>query len=160
MRGLSELVVVQLVSRAKYLSLSEQRPWGALYGALPGELQGSDRAEIWAILQLLERTPGDLVVGTDCDYLVKCFHKRWWARKGCFKNGDLWCRIGTALNRKRKVIVYKVGAHVLAPDSPLELAMSLLTLLLRKGPFSMRSRFWQSAYRGSSIPRPYRLFPN
>ena len=96
--------------------------WGALYGPLPGELQGSDRAEIWDLLQLLERTLGDLVVGTDCDYLVKCFHKRWWARKGCFKNGDLWCRIGTALNRRRKVIVYKVRAHVLAPDSPLDLA--------------------------------------
>ena len=87
-----------------------------------GELQGSDRAEILALLQLMERTLGDLVVGTDCDYLVRCFHKRWWARKGCFKNGDLWCRIGTALNRRRKVIVYKVKAHVLAPDSPLELA--------------------------------------
>ena len=96
--------------------------WGALYGPLPGELQGSDRAEIWALLQLLERTLGDLVVGTDCDYLVKCFHKRWWARKGSFKNGDLWSRIGTALNRKREVTVYKVRAHVLAPDSPLDLA--------------------------------------
>ena len=51
--------------------------WGASNGPLPGELQGSDRAEIWALLQLLERTLGDLVVGTDCDYLVKCFHKRW-----------------------------------------------------------------------------------
>ena len=50
------------------------------------------------------RTLGDLVIGTDCDYLVKCFHRRWWARKGCFKNGDLWCRIG-ALNRRRKVVV-------------------------------------------------------
>ena len=95
---------------------------GDLFGPLPGELQGSDRAEIWALLQLLERTLGDLVVGTDCDYLVKCFHKRWWARKGCFKNGDLWSRIGTALNRKREVTVYKVRAHVLAPDSPLDLA--------------------------------------
>ena len=92
--------------------------WGALYGPLPGELQGSDRAEIWALLQLLERTLGDLVVGTDCDYLVRCFHKRWWARKGSFKNGDLWSRIGTALNRKREVTV----SHVLAPDSPLDLA--------------------------------------
>ena len=45
--------------------------WGALYGLLPGELQGSDRAEIWALLQLLERTVGDLVIGTDRDYLVK-----------------------------------------------------------------------------------------
>ena len=41
--------------------------WGALYGPLPGELQGSDRAEVWAILQLLERTLGDLVIGTDGD---------------------------------------------------------------------------------------------
>ena len=30
--------------------------WGALYGPLPGELQGSDRAEVWAILQLQECT--------------------------------------------------------------------------------------------------------
>ena len=96
--------------------------WGASNGPLPGELQGSDRAEIWALLQLLKRTLGDVVVGTDCDHVVKCFSKRWWARKGCFKNGDLWCRIGTALNRRRKVIVFKVRAHVLAPDSPLELA--------------------------------------
>ena len=122
MRGLSELVGVQLVSRARYLSFREQRPGELKNGPLPGELQGSDRAEIWALLQLLKRTLGDLVVGTDCDYLVKCFYKRWWARKGCFKNGDLWCRLGTALNRRRRVIVYKVKAHVLAPDSPLELA--------------------------------------
>ena len=94
--------------------------WGALCGPLPGELQGSDSAEIWALFQLLERTLGDLVIGTDCDYLVKRFHRRWWAREGCFKNGDLWCRIGAALNRKRKVVVYKVRAHVLAPDSPLD----------------------------------------
>ena len=41
--------------------------WGALYGPLPGYLQGSDRAEVWALLQLLERTLGGLVIGTDCD---------------------------------------------------------------------------------------------
>ena len=114
---------MQLVSRARCLSISEQRP-GELYmdRSLESYRVLIDRAEIWAFLQLLERTLGDLVVGTDCDYLVRCFHKRWWARKGCFKNGDLWCRIGTALNRRRKVIVYKVKAHVLAPDSPRELA--------------------------------------
>ena len=41
---------------------------------------------------------------------------------GCYKNGDLWCSIGVALERKRRVTVYKVRAHVLAPGSPHELA--------------------------------------
>ena len=122
MRGSSELVGVAVGVSCKVPFPQRAAAWAALYGPLPGELQGSDRAEIWALLQLLERTLGDLVVGTDCDYLVKCFYKRWGARKGCFKNGDLWCRIRTALNRKRKVIVCKVRAHVLAPDSPLEVA--------------------------------------
>ena len=92
--------------------------WGALYGPLPGELQGFDRAEIWALLQLLERTLGDLVVGTDCDYLVRCST----SDDGLARAASRTVRIGTALNRRRKVIVYKVRAHVLAPDSPLELA--------------------------------------
>ena len=78
--------------------------------------------KFWAFLQLLERTLGDLVIGKDSDYLVKRFHRRWWARKGCFKNGDLWFRIGAALNRRRKVVVKKVRGHVLAPDSSLDLA--------------------------------------
>ena len=96
-------------------------------------------------------------------------------RKGCFKNCDLWCRIGTALNRRRKVIVCKVRAHVLAPDSPLELAAHTWTSVvgneLADAFAAMRSRLtwfepsarlisWQSAYRSSFIPRPYRLSPN
>ena len=83
--------------------------WGALYGPLPGELQGSDRVKVWAVLHLLERTLRDLVTGTDCDYVVKCFRKRWWERQGCHKNGDLWCLIGVELKRKRRVRVYKVA---------------------------------------------------
>ena len=42
--------------------------------------------------------------------------------QGLLLDGDLWCRIGTELNRGRKVVVYKVKAHVLAPDSPHDLA--------------------------------------
>ena len=155
--------------------------WGALYGPLPGELQGSDRAEIWALLQLLERTLGDLVVGTDCDYLVKCFHKRWWARKGCFKNGDLWSRIGTALRIEGAKSQSTKSGRMCWPQTLLMTwqltrglalwAMSWLTLSLRRGPFSMRFRWtWsqplarptllQSMYRSSSTPLPYRLSPN
>ena len=91
--------------------------WGALYGPLPGELQGSDRAEIWALLQLLERTLGDLVVGTDCDCLVRCFHKR-------------WCRIGTALNRRRMCWLLILLLNWLLTPGQVLWAMSLLTLLL------------------------------
>ena len=52
--------------------------WGALYGPLPGEPQGSDRSEVWALLQLLERTLGVFVIGTDCRHFGQIvFAERW-----------------------------------------------------------------------------------
>ena len=107
------------------------------------------------------------------------FHKRWWARKGCFKNGDLWSRIGAALNRRRNVVVYKVKAHVLAPDSLLDLAAHTWTsvvgnefadafaekgALLHEVPVdvveaSARPTLLRSAFRSSFTPQPYRPSP-
>ena len=98
----------QWQSRIRCFSRRVQRCGELCMDRSQGELQGSDRAEVWAILQLLERTLGDLVIGTDCDCVVKCFRKRWWGCQGCYKNG--------------RVTVCKVRAHVLAPDSPHELA--------------------------------------
>ena len=95
--------------RIRCLSRSVQRCGEFCMDRSPGELQGSDRVEVWAVLQLLERTLRDLVIGTECDHVVKCFRTRWWERQGCRKNGDLWCRIGVALKRKRRVTVCKVA---------------------------------------------------
>ena len=120
--------------------------WGALYGPLPGELQGSDRAEIWALLQLLERTLGDLVVGTDCDCLVKCFYKAMVGSQG-LASRMVTCGVesGPRSIAGAKSLSSRLGRMcwllipllnwLLTPGQVLW-AMSLLTLLLRKEPFS------------------------
>ena len=152
--------------------------WRALYGPLPGELQGSDRAEFWALLQLLERSLGDLV-GTDCDYLVKCTNAGRLARAAS-RMATCGLESGSHSIESAKSPFTKSGRTCwllilvltwrLTRGQAL-LAMSWLRLLLRKGPFSTRFRWtWsqpsarptllQSVYRSSSTPQLYRPSPS
>ena len=105
-------------------------------------------------------------------------HKSLSTPPGCFKIGDLWSRIGTALNRKREVTVYKVRAHVLAPDSPLDLTAHTWTsvvgneladasaekgALLHEVPVDVVAAVSEAdflAVRIQKQPRPYRPSPN
>ena len=180
MRGLSELVGVQLVSRARCLHLSEQRP-GELcmdrslesYRALIVRKFGpffNCWSVLWAIW-LLVRTAiilssafiSDGGLARAASRMVTCGVES--GRHSIAGAKSLSTRLG------RMCWLLILLLNWLPTPGQVLWAMSLLTLLLRKWPFSMRSRLtwfepsarlisWQSAYRSSFIPRPYRLSPN
>ena len=96
---------------------------GAFYGPnspsnisrpLPGPRQTNQRAELWAVVLLLENDPRWLDVRTDSSYVHEGF-RRWplWRHigwPGC--NRDLWDRVGAALETTPgRVLTCKVKGH-------------------------------------------------
>lgn len=57
-------------------------------GAMPEYPTTNNRAELMALLKLLEENPGDLVVRPDSDYAIKCASVWWpgWKRRGWKKS--------------------------------------------------------------------------
>jgi len=51
-------------------------PW-----ASGGEARTTNqRMELTAVVEALRVVPGDLVIVSDSNYVVQCFHDRWWQR--------------------------------------------------------------------------------
>ena len=72
---------------------------GAAWGPLPGK-QTVGRAELWALLLLMNTAPGDIVVYIDCQPI----YKRWWADRTSYTAGtamgDLWQMFWQSLDRR------------------------------------------------------------
>ena len=86
-------------------------PLGSIFGGLPGSRQAVPRGELWALIQLLQRTSGDLTVAVDAAYTTKG-HSRGpaWAHQG---NHDLWATYwATVGSRAGTVTLLKVKSHI------------------------------------------------
>ena len=180
MPDLSELVGAQWVSRAKCLSLSVRRH-GVLYmgrflencRALTVQKLGltvSCWNVLWAIWSLVRIAITWLSAFTDAGGLVKAASRMATCGVESVLHSiasvrSLSIRSGRTYWLLTLLLIWQVTR------GQASWAMNLLTLLLRKVPFSMRFQWtWsqpsarqtllQSAYRSSSVPRPFRPFPN
>ena len=85
------------------------------WGALPGEIQTVGRAEIFAVVRLLETTSGQVVIWTDYQALVLGFQRGRRYTLGCSKMADLWARFWEALQERPGgescVKIRKIKAH-------------------------------------------------
>ena len=72
---------------------------GAAWGPLPGK-QTVGRAELWALLFLMNSAPGDIVVYIDCQPI----YKRWKADRRSYTAGtamgDLWQMFWQSLDQR------------------------------------------------------------
>eukprot|EP00959_Pyramimonas_sp_CCMP1952_P062944 1315848-Pyramimonas_sp.AAC.1 len=70
-------------------------------GPLPGPRQTNNRAEIWALLSVLQNSQGLIIYWTDSEVLMRNWRrKRHRAKKYHFGNGDIWMRIKGAIDHR------------------------------------------------------------
>jgi ribonuclease HI len=89
--------------------------------ALPGHVQTNNRAELAAVLHVLQVEPRKLLIKTDSDYVLKgCLHHRHvWATAGWagLMNADLWRQVHSHLESRNTVVVFsKVKGHATPED--------------------------------------------
>eukprot|EP00973_Karenia_brevis_P006774 920218-Karenia_brevis.AAC.1 len=69
---------------------------------LPGQCQTNQRAELYAVLHVLENYPPGVNIHTDSQYVFDgcCKHRHTWQATGWhIHHADLWIRVDNALQR-------------------------------------------------------------
>ncbi len=113
--------------------------------ALPGHVQTNNRAELAAVLHVLQVEPRKLLIKTDSDYVLKgcLYHRHVWATAGWagLMNADLWRQVHSHLESRNTVVVFsKVKGLLLQKmwqeglsQQETNTEMMLLMLLLERG---------------------------
>ena len=91
---------------------SDGRVLLSLQEPLPGPKQTVPRAELSALIEVLNHTDGDIVIRSDCKHVVDIFNRGASHMTTTLENHDLWVHLKTALdNRLGSVSVEWCPSH-------------------------------------------------
>ena len=94
-------------------SSGNPRHWKWIAAALGGSVQTVPRAEIYAVLMVVEHAEGDCHVWSDHENIIKTINERRWSKARSGTNSDLWNRLEDALSNSVWTFRFSwVNSHV------------------------------------------------